>query len=223
MDNNIPATPPTPPTSTPQGDLPIAKNKITTPIIVIIALVVIGGGYFVYQKWQRQRVVNSFLNQLGVTDSSLFGTNINKIAEQIAKEDAEQEAQKNKSPSEKFADAEPVDIADNGHLSSAKSINNIIKTAYGDSKITGFTSGYMGMNSGSGIYQFMIPKILSMNDVIALKDQLQNNDFEIIATTQQNDSASITAQKNDSSYTFGFNSGDQEIMAIVIAVEYQNN
>jgi len=211
---NTPSLSPTPQSPVPQN-APVTKNKLTTPIIIIIAVVIIGGGYFAYQKWQRQRVVNNFLGELGITETGLFGADIGKIAEEMAKEEA---MQAKKTPAEKFATAEIINISDESHAITANLINGIVKDAYGDAKITGFTSGYMGMNSGSGIIQYMIPRPLGMSDVNALKDQLTNNNFEIITATQQDNSASIMAQKDNISYTFGFNTDDQEIMVIIISM-----
>lgn len=211
---NIPSSSPMTQPPTPQNE-PTAKSKITTPIIIIIAVIVIGGGYYAYQKWQSQRAINTFLGELGVTETGLFGANIGKIAEEMAKEEA---MQAKKTPAEKFATAEIINISDSGHNATANLINNIIKDAYGDAKITGFTSGYMGMNSGSGIIQYMVPRPLEMTDVNALKDQLTNSSFEIITATQQDNSASIMAQKDSASYTFGFNTDDQEIMVIIISM-----
>ncbi len=211
---NIPSVPQAPQSPPPQN-APVEKSKMTTPIIVIIIVIVIGGGYFAYQKWQSQRAVNTFLGELGITETGMFGANIGKIAEEMAKEEA---MQAKKTPAEKFATAEIINISDDSHSATANLISDIVKDAYGETKITGFTSGYMGMNSGSGIIQYMVPRPLTMNDVNALKEQLANSGFEIITATQQDNSASIMAQKDNTSYTFGFNTDDQEIMVIIISM-----
>ena len=206
---------------TPAGQPPTGNKKWLVPVIVIVAIIVVAGGYQSLQRWRAERAVNSLLNELGVDKNAagLFGANINDLAGDIAREAAKAEAEAKKSPAEKFADAEIIDISDNAHLTPVNLIGDAIKTIFDGAKITGYTSGYMGMNSGSGVAQYTVPKLLSTNEADALSKELENKGLKILTTVAQNDSASIMAQKDNFTYTISYNNNEQEITAVILKGE----
>lgn len=97
---------------TPAGQPPTDNKKWLVPVIVIVAVIVVAGGYRSLQRWRAERAVNNLLNELGVDKNAagLFGANINDLAGDIAREAAKAEAEAKKTPAEKFADAEIMDI-----------------------------------------------------------------------------------------------------------------
>lgn len=212
---------PPPAMGTPAGQAPAGKNKWLVPVIVIAAVIMIAGGYRYLQRWRTERAINSMFRELGIDDKAAgeFGSNLNSIAEEIAREAAREEAEAKKTPAEKFADAETIDITDGAHLATADIIGDAIKKIFGDAKITGYTKGYMGMNSGSGVAQFTVPKLLSVNDAAALSKELENKGLKILATTAEKDSASIAAEKDNFTYTITYNNNEQEITAIIVKGE----
>ncbi len=218
MDN---ATIPTPQTTpSPVGPVNGGGNNKTL-IIVIIAVIVIGGGYWAFHRWQQQRAVSNLLKGLGMDGgaANMLGEGMANFADEMAKEAAREEAEANKSPADKFRDAEVIEIANDSHSELASEIEDAIKKIFDDAKVTGFTSGYMGMNSGSGVVQYTVPKLLALNDINDLSKELQNNGFTIMTTGQQSESATIMAQKDSVTYTVGYNKDEQEITVIIIKTE----
>lgn len=212
MSNPVPPATPAAPVPTSGG-----SNKKTV-IIVIIAVIVIAGGYWAYHRWQQQRAISGFLKGLGMDGESagMLGKGMAGFADEMAKEAERQEAEEKKSPADKFRDAETIDIASDEHNRLAGEISDAIKTVFGDSKVTGFTSGYMGMDSGSGIVQYSVPKLLAIGDVNNLSKELEKNGFKILSTGQQSESANIMAQKDNATYTIGYNKDEQEITVIIL-------
>jgi hypothetical protein len=199
--NQAPMTPiiPNAPTLAPTG----GKNTKTI-IIVIIAVVVIIAGYMGFSRWRTER---ASLNDLSVNENV---TN-NTIDQNVSGEEI-----KPMTPAEIFANAEIQEIGDSVHAQIASDIGGIIKAVYGDYKITSFVSGYMGMNSGSGVLQYTIPKLVSVNDASPIAKEMENLGIKITANTQQNDGVSIMAQKDDFTYTVSFNKDEQVVTIIVI-------
>jgi len=206
----------------PAPQAPIAEpktNKWLTPLIVVAAVIMIAGGYFTYSRWQQTRTVGNILEEMGVDKDTInqFNEGMADYAKQIAEETAKMEAEANKSPEEKFADAETMEVTGETHKNLSDEVARVIEKVFGDTKITGYTAGYMGMNSGSGVFQFMTPKALSINQANDLKIELENSGFHITNTTLDGESAKVEASKDNRSYSFDFNKGEQEIAVIIIA------
>ncbi|MCX6781847.1 MAG: hypothetical protein NTW66_01905 [Candidatus Magasanikbacteria bacterium] len=216
MDN----TTPTPPVTQPVAPMGGGGNNKTL-IIVIIAVIVIGGGYWAFHRWQQQRAISNLLKGFGMDGSAanMLGKGMAGFADEMAQEAAKEEAEAKKSPADKFKDAETIEIASGSHSELASEIGDAIKKVFDDAKVTGFTSGYMGMNSGSGVVQYTVPKLLALNDVNNLSKELEDKGFTIMTTGQQSESATIMAQKNSVTYTIGYNKDEQEITVIIIKTE----
>ncbi|MDD2758127.1 MAG: hypothetical protein PHD72_01985 [Patescibacteria group bacterium] len=185
------------------------SNKGKLAIILALIIIVAGGSYFGYGLWQKKR--QGHLKNIGLTDP---------LAQDIAKfaaEDAQKQAEANKSPADKFQDAEAVEISKESEKTMAEEMTAIIKSLFDDAKITAFTDNYMGLSEGSGIMQLMTPKKLSLNDSGNLSRALAEKGYNVINTTEENNSAAIIADKNNKTYTVGFNNDEQEIVIIITA------
>jgi hypothetical protein len=217
MDNTTPVMPPTTPVSPPSGN----NNK--TVLIVIIAIVVIAVGYLGYRKWQERRAFSDLM-RLGMDQASdnMLGKGMAEYASRLAQQ-AEEEVTTPKTPADKFRDAEIIEIASDEHKRLTVEIGDAIKKVFGDAKVTGYTSGYMGMNSGSGVAQFTVPDLLSVNSVNDLSKEMQDKGFSILNTGQQDNTATIMAQKDSVTYTVGYNKDEQEITVIIIKPDGANS
>lgn len=212
MDNPTPLQTPSKPA---EPVTPVAlKNNNKTIIIVVIAIIVLVIGYVAYQRWQERRAVNAILGGFGLDE---------KAAEQFAKDMTEMAQNLNTpdearptTPAEIYASAEVFDVSNAAHKELVEEIGKIVKTIFGDYKVSGYTPGYMGMNSGSGVTQFTVTKPLAVNDAGAFAKELEANGFTTTASLLQGDSASIIAQKGDYTYTIGYNKDEQQIVAIII-------
>lgn len=211
MDNMTPLTPPSAPTTSPTD----GKNNKTI-IIVVIAVVVIAAGYLGYHKWQERRAFSDLM-RLGMDQASenMLGKGMAEYASRLAQQ-AEEEDATPKTPAEKFRDAEIIEIASENHRQLTVEIGDAIKKVFGDAKVTGYTSGYMGMNSGSGVAQYTVPNLLSVSTINDLSKEMQNKGFSILNTGQQDNTATIMAEKDSVTYTVGYNKDEQEITVIII-------
>lgn len=216
MENNVNPTPTTPVapstptiTPTPAGN----KNNKTAIIIAIAAILVIGIGYTAFSRWRAERTVRGVLNNMGIEAGGQM-MNGDSLSGDEGRE---------LTPAEVFANAENQEIGDSTHKAIADEVGGIIKSVYGDYKLSSFVSGYMGMNSGSGIFQYTLPKLVTISDAGSIAKEMENRGMKIITNIQQNDAASIMAQKDNFTYTIGFNKDEQEITAIVINASQENS
>jgi hypothetical protein len=212
MDTPTPLTTP----ATPTGPImpPIQKNNNKTVIIVVIAIIILAIGYMGYQRWQERRAVNALLGGLGLDEKTAqqFAKDMSEMAQNLNIPEDAQPA----TPAEIYAAAEEFDVSNAAHKELVQEIGGIVKTIFGDYKVSGYTPGYMGMNSGSGVTQFTVTKPLVVDDIGALAKELEAKGFTTTASPLQGDSASIVAQKGDYTYTIGYNKGEQQIVAIII-------
>lgn len=185
-------------------------------IIVIVAIIIIACGYWVFHRWQQTRALREALRDLGKS-TEMAGDSLANVANQIAEEAARLEAEAKKTPADKFNEAETFKVSDHGKEKFVDDAASIIKSVFGDTKVTGFTEGYMGMNSGSGVVQFMTPSLLETSKANDLVKKLQDEEYQIISTAIDEISVSITASKNDADFTFTYNKGDQSITTIIIS------
>lgn len=204
MANNLNQTPITPIIPSAPATTPTGGKNTKTIIIVVIAVVVIIAGYMGFSRWRTERAL---LNDLSVNENVLNNT----IDQNASGDEA-----KNLTPAEIFASAEIQEIGDSVHAKIASDIGGIIKEVYDDYKITSFVSGYMGMNSGSGILQYTVPKLVSINDAGSIAKEMENLGLRILTNIQQDNAVSIMAQKDDFTYTVGFNKDEQVVTVIVI-------
>ncbi|MFA5127734.1 MAG: hypothetical protein WC457_01890 [Patescibacteria group bacterium] len=213
MENNVNPTPsapvaPSTPTTTPTG----GNNNKTALIIAIAAILVIGIGYTAFSRWRADRTAQNMLKNLGIEAGGQMMNNENSGDEG-----------KELTPAEIFANAENQEIGDSTHKAIADEVGGIIKAVYDDYKLSSFVSGYMGMNSGSGIFQYTLPKLVAVSDAGSIAKEMENRGMKIITNIQQNEAASIMAQKDNFTYTIGFNKDEQVITAIVINAEQGNS
>lgn len=213
MDTPAPFTAPNQPV-TPPPTIPAEPKNKKTLIIVVIAVIVLAIGYLGYQKWQERRAINAILGGFGLDK---------KAAEQFAKDMSEMaqnlntpEDAKPTTPAEIYAAAEVIDVSNAAHKELVEEIGGIVKTVFGDYKVSGYTPGYMGMNSGSGVTQFTVTKPLAVSGAGDFAKELEAKGFTTTVSPLQGDSASIVAQKGNYTYTIGYNAGEQQIIAIII-------
>ena len=216
MDNNVKPAP-TAPTAAPSAPNSAGGKNNKTIIIVVIAIVVIIGGYMAFSRWRAEHAVNSMLKNLGVD------TNMQQLATQGQNNDITSgDEGADLTPDQKFKAVESIEIGDAAHKAIADQIGGIVKAVYGDYKVSSFVSGYMGMNSGSCVLQYTVPKLVGVNDANSVAKEMENQGMKIVTNIQQDNAVSIMAQKDDFTYTIGFNKDEQVINAIAIKNTQQN-
>lgn len=177
------------------------NNKLYALIIIVIIVAVsIFIGLFIYQSKNNQ------LNQLDNNESETQQINNNYNDQTL-----------NLTPEMKYETAEIIAISNGEHHETVTDFENTVKVAFGDGKITGYTQGYMGMNSGSGIAQITISRLLNDSDVNTLTQAMTNQGYSLEKTDKQENSIYITAQKNNYQYRISFNYQEQEITVIIEA------
>lgn len=214
MEQSVNPTPTPIPQPNTAPPTPQNKNKKTTVIIVILLVILAIGAYISYSKWQARRATQKLFENMGMNPQAAA------ILGQLADEVDEQN--KPSTPEEIFKAAETIEIIDSKQKTEAEELGGAIKAALGDYKITGFTSGYMGMNSGSCVVEYTLAKILSLNDINTISKELENLGMKVVSVMQQDDSATLMAQKGNNAYTVSFNKDEQEIMAVVLAGQTPN-
>ena len=204
-------------------------NKKTI-IIVVVVIAVAALGYWGYQRWQKQRLVNAYLKAIGVPAGSIGGGILNavtgqggQISAEIAKEIAKQEAsdqtneQKEaaKTPEQKFNDTQEMQTYDATGAAIVAEARSLLEPILGKTKLISYSSGFLGGAKDSGAISLKISRLTTGNDVGEINKALTAKGFTILGSGVEDNSATIMATKQDQTstkqYIIGFTLGEQDI------------
>lgn len=200
------------------------KNKMFIPIIVVLAVVVLAGGYWAWQRWQAQRAAEQILKSWAA-----LGGLSGKDAEEYAKQlqglggnaglggettggGTEEAAQ---TPEQIYNAAEEVDATNALVLNAKSEIKPILAEIFGGAKLTQYLNNYMGMGEGSGMVQFTLKRMVASGDGNKLTAALTAAGYTIAASGKSEGTTSVTAEKDSKQYNFTFDDETQEISVIV--------
>ncbi|MFZ5363893.1 MAG: hypothetical protein ACOZAG_00180 [Patescibacteria group bacterium] len=189
------------------------NKKVLVPVIVILAVAVLAGGYFAWQRYEEQRLAKQFLSGL----AGLGGGNVSdlqKFAEGMENL-AEEETERELTPEERFNAAEEIQ-ADLPFVTKAKNdIGPIISEVFGEMKLSSFLNNYLGMGENSGMVQFMVKRAATGSDLNKLTSAFTSRGYTVITSGIDEGSASLMVTKDNIQYTLAYEAGEQEITIVI--------
>jgi len=203
-------------------------KRTKTIVVVVLVIVITGGAYYGVNRWRQQRLVNQYLKGIYGTDAGgllgkLTGNSgvPNQIAQEIAKEAAQQQADEAKeaakTPEDKYNEAEEMTTYDANSKAVADGAQEIINKVFGTAKITAISTGmYGGGVNGSGLVEFTIGRLTTGADLGAINKAFADKGFEIIQSGIQDKNVGMMASNDDTAYTVNFEIETQTVSMIVI-------
>jgi hypothetical protein len=207
-------------------------KKTKTIIIVVLAVVVVGGLYFGYNRWQQQRLAAKILkNMYGVGSGKagditaqiagqLSPDMLKKMAEEAAKEEAQQktdeEKEAAKTPEDKFNETKSVTLAGK----TAPLVKDIVEprltAVFGKAKPTLFSGGYMGQED-SFLVSFKVPKVITDVDINKLVEEFTNNGYTVVMNSVSADAANLLFENDKSTISISYEDPTAQEIGIIYA------
>lgn len=202
-------------------------KKTKTIVIVLIALVVVGGLYVGVNRWRQQRLANQIFSEMYGVNAGLLGklTGGGNVQAQVAKEIAKQIAnealqQKNedaqnaaKTPEGKYKAIEEMTAYDAYSKIAATEARSIIEKVFGKTKLTSvYTSAYDSETLHYSILEFTISRLATGEDLGALNKVLTDKGLPILQSSISDKTAMVVAGNNETTmYSFGFEIDGQTV------------
>lgn len=197
-------------------DMPGMNKKTKIIIIVALAVVVVGGVYYAYNNWRKQKLLRDYLTQLGVPESQL-----GDAAKQMSTKDLadiyqgmagdEYEEEKPKTPKQLYEESTAVEVFDDNSKSIVNETKSFIEQVFGKAKLTSISGGYMGVK-GSGIAAYRLSRKIQSDDVTFLNKALTDRGFTIFSSSIDGKDAMIMAMKGEAEQiTVSFTIDEQDI------------
>lgn len=203
-----------------------------TIIIILAAIVVLGGVYYGVNRWREQRLANQILEEMyGVNTGVLGGltgdggTFQEQVAIEIAKQAAREGAQQKtdeakeaaKTPEDRYNETEEMATYDANSKAVADEARDIVEEVFGKAKLTSISAGTYGSDvAGFGAAEFKIARLTTGADLGALNKVLTDKGLPIIQSGIENKSAGVMASNDDVAYTFSFEIGEQTVDVTVM-------
>lgn len=207
-------------------------KKTKTIVIVVVAIVVIGGLYYGYNRWRQQQLAKQILGIYGVNTGLLGGItggggNIqDQIAKEMVKEAAKDAAQQKadeakeaaKTPEDKYNETEEMATYDANSKAVAGEAKDILEKVFGKAKLTSISVNAYGSENigGYSVMEFKIARLAAGEDLGALNKAFTDKGLQIMQSGIQNKSAGVMAGSTGTSYSIGFEIGEQTVSATVI-------
>jgi hypothetical protein len=204
-------------------------KKTLTIVIAVGAIIIVGGLYYGYRRWQQQRLVAQVFSGLyGAGAGQLVN---GKVTEQLAKEYAKQvvadEAKQKaddareaaKTPEDKYNEIKETVTIGTVYPAANALIKPKIEKVFGKAKMTGYSSGYGGI-SGGFLAMYTVPRVVSSEDMNALSKAYADDGFTVVTETANSDGGSIALQKAGvASINLSFEGQSQEVSVMYIPQE----
>lgn len=201
------------------------KNKALIPVVVVLAVAVLAGGYWAWQRWQAERAAQQLFRNWA-TLGGLSGKDADDYAKQIQalensgllNESAGGGEERAETPEEKFKATEEIQV-DSAFVRNANNdIGPIIEEVFGEAKLSSFLNNYLGMGENSGMVQFTVKRAATSSDINKLSSAFTSRGFTIITSGVDSGSATLMAAKDSSQYTVTYEIGEQEVAVVIFSV-----
>lgn len=185
-------------------------GKKTNPIvIVVIALVVLGGLYYGATRWRQQKYINQLAKLYG-GDAGLLGNltgNKNGLTDQmlkdIAKEAAKEEAKQKeedakeaaKTPQDKFNDTKTVEVTAAFSSALKNTVEGPMTAVFGKIKPTLFSGNYMKQED-SFLVVYKVPKEPTSADMNKLVEEFIKDGYTDAMSTIEAEAANLLLEKD---------------------------
>lgn len=200
-------------------------KKTKTIVVVVLAVVVVGGVYFGINRWRQQRLASQILKGVYGINTGILGglTGSGNIQEQIAKEAAQQKVDEAKeaakTPEDKYNEAEEAATYDVNSKAAVNAAKDILEKVFGKTKLTAVsTNNYGSENAVTSIMEFEIARLITGEDLSALNKALADKGLPISYSGVDNKTAMIAAGTAENSYSFGFEIGGQTVGVNIIKI-----
>lgn len=199
------------------------KNKALIPIVVVLAVAVLAGGYWAWQRWQAERAAQELLRNWA-TLGGLSGKDADDYAKQIQAlensgllNESTGGEERAETPEEKFRATEEIQV-DSAFVRKANNdIGPIIEEVFGEVKLSSFLNNYLGLGEDSGMVQFTVKRTATSSDINKLSSAFTSRGFTIITSGFADDSGSLMATKDEAQYTLTYDKDGQEITVVIFA------
>jgi hypothetical protein len=196
----------------------MSKNKALIPVIVILAVAVLAGGYWAWKRYEEQKVAQQFLSGI----AALGGGNASdlqklaKLANSLPSGETGSVASEGaaETPQDKFNSTEAVQSDSDLVKNAANEIGPIVKEVFGDAKLSSFLNNYFGDNTGMVL--FTIPREAVSGDLNKLNSAFTSQGYTISMSGIESSGGSVIAIKNNTQYMVTFDIGGQEVTVVVL-------
>lgn len=217
-------------------------DKNTKLVLIIVGIIVlVGAGYWGYQRYQQRHLVQEYYRQMGLTPDAVKalmagggignmaggllggGGNISQqIAAEIAKQEAkdalDEAAEAAKTPEDKFKAITEVEAYDDASKALVSETRGIVEGVFGKAKLSVVSAGFYGA-SGSGVASYSVSRLTESGDVGRLAQDLTGKGFTILTSSAGDGEGVVMAQKGNAQYAIGFSLGEQEVGITVMKGE----
>jgi hypothetical protein len=201
----------------------MSKNKALIPIVVVLAVAVLAGGYWAWQRWQAERAAQQLLRSWAA-----LGGLSGKEAEEYAKQlqgleyaglgnESAGGGEEEQTPEENFNATEEIQVDSTFVREANNDIGPIIKEVFGEVKLSSFFSNYLGMGEGSGMVQFTVKRVATSSDINKLGSAFTSRGFTVITSGFAEGSGSLMATKGENQYTLTYDKDSQEITVVIFS------
>jgi len=203
----------------------MSKNKALIPIVVVLAVAVLAGGYWAWQRWQAERAAQQLLRSWA-TLGGLSGKEAEDYAKQVqALEDSGVWGgstgggeEREQTPEENFKATEELQVDSPFVKKAQNDIGPIISEVFGDIKLSSFLNNYLGMGEDSGMVQFTVKRATASSDLNKLSSAFTNRGFTVITSGIESGSSTLMVSKENSQYTITYENGEQEVAVVIFTV-----
>jgi len=202
-------------------------KKTKTIVIIVLAIAVIGGLCYGYNRWRQQRLANQILKEMYGVNTGLLGgltnNNSGKLQEQIAKELAKQAAieeakqkadeakEAAKTPEDRFNETKSITLTGKASSLIKDNVEPRLTAIFGKIKPTLFNNGYTGQEN-SFLIVFKIPRVPTSEDFNKLIEEFTNNGYTSAMNSVGADSANLMFDKDTATVNISYeNSTEQEV------------
>lgn len=197
-------------------------DKKTKTIVIIVAVVVVGGLVMGINRWQQQRAVRQYFKtaqgiETGLLNKITGGGITKEIAKEIAKEESnkveEGNAEEAKTPADIYNATEEMTAYDADSKALVTSVRSIVEKVFGKAKLTTVATNIYGVEmTGSGFMEFEIARLATGADLAVLNKELTGRGLPIMQSGISDKTAMVVAGNDETSvYTFGFEVGGQKV------------
>ncbi len=211
-------------------------KKINPIMIVVVAIIILGGLYYGATRWRQQQYVKQLakiyggdaglLSNLTGGNNGLTDQMIKDIAQEAAKEEAEQKKEEAKeaakTPKDKFNETKEVILTGNTSSIVKTTIESPLKAVFGDIKATLFSGNYMKQGD-SYLASFKIPRAPTNEDMNKLVEELTNDGYVSGMNTIEADAAHIIMEKDGNSLSVYYENPENQEITVLYVDESTDN